>query len=88
MNKKMAMQEEDSIYNLTSAQIGALLTLAPPSKSFIMDQVVLGYMRKATLKALKDLNDKTKIEAEINGLSNILMVLSRLSLQGSKDGLL
>ena len=39
------------------------------------------------LKVLKDLNDKTKIESEINGLSNILMVLPHLFLQGSKDEL-
>ena len=39
------------------------------------------------LKVLKDLNDKTKIESEINGLSNILMALPHLFLQGSKDGL-
>ena len=61
------VQEEDAIYDLTSAQIGVLLIFAPPSKSFIMDQVVLGY--------IKDLNDKDKTEREINGLSNILMVL-------------
>ena len=76
------VQEEDSIFNLTSAQIGVLLTLVPPYKSFIMDQVILGYMRKAMLKVLKDLNDKTKIESEINGLSNILMALPHLLLQG------
>ena len=45
------------------------------------------YMRKAMLKILKDLNDKNKTEREVNGLSNILMVLPYLFLQGSKDGL-
>ena len=86
-NFMQGVQEEDSIYSLTSAQIGVLLTLAPPSKSFIMDQVVLGYMRKAMIKVLKDLNEKDKAEVEVNGISNILMALPYLFLQGSKDGL-
>ena len=81
------VHEEDTIYSLTSAQIGVLLTLVPPSKSFIMDQVVLGYMRKAMIKVLKDLNEKDKAEVEVNGISNILMALPYLFLQGSKDGL-
>ena len=86
-NFMQGVQEEDSIYSLTSAQIGVLLTLVPPSKSFIMDQVVLGYMRKAMIKVLKDLNEKDKAEVEVNGISNILMALPYLFLQGSKDGL-
>ena len=86
-NFMQGVNEDDTIYSLTSAQIGVLLTFAPPCKSFIMDQVVLSYMRKAMLKILKDLNDQSKTEAEINGISNVLMVLPYLFLQGSKDGL-
>lgn len=42
-NFTQGVQEEDSIFNLTSAQIGVLLTLVPPYKSFIMDQVILDF---------------------------------------------
>ena len=34
------VHEEDTIYDLTSVQFGVLLTFAPPSKSFIMDQAL------------------------------------------------
>ena len=51
----------DSISSLTPAQIGALLTFVPPSKSHRMDQSVLTSMRKSMLKTLRVINNPTAL---------------------------
>ena len=49
---------EDLVVNLLPGQLGVLLTLQPPTKSYVRDEVVLSCFRESFLHVLTRINDE------------------------------
>ena len=84
MSFMQGVSEDDSIVNLTPAQMGVLLTFAPPAASCILDEYALLKFRQCIGKVMKMLNSSISDQAK-NECPNLLMTLSYMFLQYEGD---
>ena len=74
------VNDEMAIVELSPAQMGVLLTFAPPSSSYVLDPYALNKFRKAMSAVIKVLVQENS-DVRKNQLSNILMSLPYMFLQ-------
>ena len=77
------VHDSNPIADLTSSQMGVLLTFQPVSKGYITDNVVLSNLRKALLHCLLKVNNTAPDSQTNKRFTNLLTALPFLFLQSS-----